>query len=233
MFHCCFIASLNVVSLKRMMCKPVQYNTKTTKELVDFPTIWLLHSCFVAEGLSLSLLEAPTGSLTFSPGMASISRVSIPSPNVRGIHLSDSVRWIRSLWDMRHGERCSQQLVFPQQHIATHTEPMWNPGVYCQSFNEEIKYLDPQTQSFIDCSTVVATTLWEELKRCVFLMRCRVTCEHQLNDKAILKQLHGLLAPSEPLANSAGSHLVEHATRLKDNFPYGDWIGGNLQQVKI
>lgn len=53
-------------------------------------------------------------------------------------------------------------------------------------------------------------------------MRCGVTREHQLNDKAILKQLHGLLATSEPLANSAGSHLVEHATRLKDNLPYGD-----------
>lgn len=48
---------------------------------------------------------------------------------------------------MWHGERtqgsCSQQLVFPQQHITTHTEPMWKPGVYYQTFNEEIKYLDP------------------------------------------------------------------------------------------
>lgn len=55
-------------------------------------------------------------------------------------------------------------------------------------------------------------------------LRCNseVYCEHPLNDKAILNQLHGLLAPSEPLANSDRSHLVEHATRLKDNLGDGD-----------
>lgn len=47
--------------------------------------------------------------------------------------------------------------------------------------------------------------------------RCSVTRGHLLNDKAILKQLHGPLAPSEPLANSTRSRLVEHGTRLKDN----------------
>lgn len=46
--------------------------------------------------------------------------------------------------------------------------------------------------------------------------RCSVTGEHLLNDKAVLTQLHGLLAPDEPLANSTRSHLEEHAKRLKD-----------------
>lgn len=41
-----------------------------------------------------------------------------------------------------------------------------------------------------------------------------VCLEHHLNDKAILNQLHGLLAASEPLVKSAHSPFEEHTSEL-------------------
>lgn len=49
------------------------------------------------------------------------------------------------------------------------------------------------------------------------ILRGSLTCKHPLNAKAIFNQLHGLLSPFEPFANSVFSRLDKHATSSKDH----------------
>lgn len=100
-------------------------------------------------------------------------------------------------------------------------------GCYTNRLFSSLIVIIPVYMLFYECS-------WRGVHwLCCDSVEPPVYCLHLLNDKAILNQLHGLLARSEPLANSAHSHLLEHATRLKDNLPDRDSILGNVWQVRV